>query len=58
MRKCCYCNRMVEPVKKINWFVLLLMTIITGGLWLFIYTPYYVFKLKSCPICGGKKWEK
>ncbi len=55
MKYCKYCAQQVEPTKKINWLLLLVMCAITGGSWLFIYVLYYfLFKSKVCPICGGK----
>ena len=54
MKWCKYCQRQVQPRKHINWFILILMCFLTGGLWLLIYVPYYLlFKGSSCPICGG-----
>ena len=54
MRYCPYCQRDVKPKKNINWFILILMCIATGGLWLIIYIPYYfLFKGVCCPICNS-----
>lgn len=58
MKKCIYCNRMVEPVKKVDLFPLLFMTFITCGGWLFIYLIHYLVKDRACPICGGKDFEE
>lgn len=58
MKFCRNCQQMVEPRKHVNWFVLILLSVITGGAWLFIYAFYYfLFKSSSCPICGGQNWE-
>ncbi len=53
MRYCPYCNKMVAERKHINWFILILATFFTSGIWLFLYIPYYFFfKSPCCPICG------
>lgn len=58
MRKCVYCQQMIEPVKRPNWFLILVLLVFTGGVGLFFYAIYY-FGIKdySCPICGGKDFE-
>lgn len=51
---CPLCERKVEPTKKFNWplFIILLFL---GGLGL-LYFIYYLFKPKNvCPICGTKR---
>ncbi|MFH1065722.1 MAG: hypothetical protein V1734_04430 [Nanoarchaeota archaeon] len=54
-RYCPNCQQKVAPSKKINWLALIIMSIITGGVWLIIYVIYYIlFKTKQCPICGYK----
>lgn len=59
MKYCPYCERMVNPTKKVAWLPLLVLCLLTGFTWLFIYIPYYCFfKSKQCPICGGTKmWD-
>jgi len=45
---------MIKPEKKVNYFILLLLTFFTGGSWLLFYAIYYfLFKNPVCPICGG-----
>lgn len=54
MKYCNYCHRMIKPEKKVNYFILLLLTFFTGGSWLLFYAIYYfLFKNPVCPICGG-----
>jgi len=58
VKHCNYCDREVQPKKDVNWFLLILLSVITGGSWLFIYAIYYfAFKSPSCPICGGKNFN-
>ncbi len=46
---------MVEERKDIDWFILILITFFTGGLWFLVYGVYYLFfKTPYCPICGSK----
>ncbi len=53
MKYCPYCGQMVQPRKHINWFWLIVLSLLTSGGWLFIYVPYYLlFKSSSCPMCG------
>ena len=55
MKYCQYCDQMVAESKHINWFVLILATLCTGGFWLLLYIPYYFFiKSPCCPMCGNK----
>ena len=55
MKYCKYCKREVNPVMKTNWFVLIFLSIVTCGVWLFIYALYYfTFKHAQCPFCGYK----
>lgn len=57
MKYCPYCERMVNPTKKVAWLPLIVLCLITGFIWLFIYVPYYCFfKSKQCPICGSSKF--
>lgn len=54
LKYCNYCHRMIKPEKKVNYFILLLLTFFTGGSWLLFYAIYYfLFKNPVCPICGG-----
>lgn len=54
MKYCVYCERKVYPMKKINWFILILMCCFTMGFWLFLYIPFCVLiKRPRCPMCGG-----
>ena len=54
MKYCNYCQRMIKPEKKVNYFILLFLTFFTGGSWLLFYAIYYFFfKTPVCPICGG-----
>lgn len=49
---CQHCHRNVPATKKINWGAFILFTVLTGGLWLFIYPIYHLTsKQPSCPIC-------
>lgn len=59
MKYCPYCERMVNPTKKVAWLPLLVLCLLTGCGWLLIYVPYYCFfKSKQCPICGSSKfWD-
>lgn len=58
MKFCHYCQRQVQPRKHVNWFLFILLSVITGGAWLFIYAIYYfIFKSASCPICGGQDFD-
>lgn len=56
MKFCENCNKNIMPIKKfsVKWFLIDLLTIVGGG----IYIIYYLFfKKKSCPICGCKHLE-
>ena len=59
MKYCPYCNRMVKPTKKVAWLPFIVLCLITGFIWAFIYAVYYAFfKSKQCPICGAYKlWD-
>lgn len=58
MRKCVYCDRYVKPHKEPNWFVILILLVLTSGVGLFFYAFYYFcVRDKECPICGGKDFE-
>lgn len=58
MRKCVYCQRYVKPHKEPNWFLVLLLLVLTSGIGLFFYAIYYFgIKDEECPICGGKDFE-
>lgn len=55
MKYCKHCNQQVCGKRPIGWLFLLIMCLFTGGFWLILYTPYYVFfKSSLCPICKGK----
>mgnify|MGYP000244935829 FL=1 len=54
MKYCKYCDREVKPRKEVNWIIVLLLIVLTGGVGLLIYLPFYVFKHASCPICGAE----
>ena len=54
MKYCKYCDREVKPRKEVNWIIVLLLIVLTGGVGLLIYLPFYVFKHTSCPICGAE----
>ena len=56
MKFCKACNQNVMPTKKFSvvWFLIDLLTIVGGG----IYIIYYLFfKKKGCPICGNNHLE-
>lgn len=44
MKYCKYCDREVKPRKEVNWIIVLLLIVLTGGFGLLIYLPFYVFK--------------
>lgn len=51
---CVYCQRHIGPVKNINWIALILLTLITSGVYLLFYIIYYVLlKKEKCPTCGN-----
>ena len=54
MKYCINCEQLVNPQKKFNAivFIVLLCTIIG---WLF-YLIYYVVKPKKCPMCNSTNW--
>ncbi|MFX1582184.1 MAG: hypothetical protein ACFFCJ_08160, partial [Promethearchaeota archaeon] len=53
-RYCMLCERYVEPTKKFNWAVFLLLLFLTLGFGALIYLLYYICKTSSnCPICGS-----
>jgi len=57
IKYCLLCQRNIEPVKKVNWivFIILLLIGIVPGL---IYFAYYLLKPKNrCPICGAKNLQ-
>ena len=58
IKHCIYCDRKVNPAKKINWFILILLLLITDFTYSFIYVPYYILvKRKHCPICNGTDFK-
>lgn len=57
IKYCPLCERKVEPVKKVNWivFIILLLIGVVPGI---IYFVYYLLKPKTrCPVCGTKKLQ-
>lgn len=56
MKYCPYCKQMVNPQKKINWIIFLILFLLAGfpGL---IYLVYcLLFKSPQCPMCGSKNF--
>lgn len=58
IKYCPLCQRNVEPTKKLNWpiFIILLIIGIVPGLLYFIY--YLLKPKKVCPICGTKRLQR
>lgn len=57
IKYCPLCERKVEPVKKFNWpvFIILLILGFVPGL---LYFFYYLIKPKNrCPVCGTKNLQ-
>lgn len=57
VKYCPLCQRNVEPTKKFNWpiFIILLIIAIVPGI---LYYIYYLLKPKNvCPICGTKRLQ-
>jgi len=57
VKYCPLCARKVEPTKKLNWpvFIILLIIGFVPGVLYFI---YYLLKPKRvCPICGTKRLQ-
>ena len=55
MKYCNNCKNQVEPVKEINWFLMILLSICSAGTWLIVYIFYFlVLKKPRCPICNSK----
>jgi len=54
MKYCNNCEQMVEPQKKFNvcLFIVLLFTLVG---W-FLYLVYYVCKKGKCPMCNSNNW--
>ena len=54
MKYCNNCEQYVEPTKKFNvcLFIILLFTLVG---W-FVYLIYYFCKTKKCPMCNSKNW--
>ena len=54
MRYCNNCKQFVEPQKKFNYliFIILLFTMIG---WI-IYLIYYACKSRKCPMCKSRNW--
>jgi len=54
MKYCNNCKQLVQPQKKFNaiLFIVLLFTIIG---W-FFYLIYYATKTKNCPMCNSTNW--
>lgn len=54
-RYCEGCQRIVKAEKKpVNWFSLIVLSIVTSGVYLVVYAIYrWLFmKKKYCPLCG------
>lgn len=55
VKYCPLCDRKVEPTKRFNWPIFILL-LVFGGVGAIIYFIYYLLKPKNrCPICGTKK---
>lgn len=54
MKYCNNCKQFVEPQKKFNWCVFLLLFVLLFG-WIF-YLIYYACKSKKCPMCNSSNW--
>lgn len=55
MKYCNNCRQMVEPQKKFNVCVFILLLCFTCVGWIF-YLIYYACKKGKCPMCNGKNW--
>jgi cell division protein YceG involved in septum cleavage len=58
VRFCLNCDQLIKPVKKFNtklFIILLVMAIIPGLLYLFVYS---LTQKRECPMCGSKKTFK
>jgi len=55
-RYCRYCKRMVTPIRRFNWAVMILCFIIfiVPGVLYVVYASF--IKPKVCPICNGRNW--
>ena len=52
---CPNCERAVRPVKRVGWFWVIVLGIITFPIFLIFYAVYYAFfKQKECPICAHR----
>lgn len=55
MKYCPLCDRVVEPTKKFNWPVFIILLIL-GAFPGILYFIYYLLKPKKiCPICSTKR---
>ena len=55
MKYCNNCKQMVEPQKKFNVCVFILLLLFTCVGWIF-YLIYYACKKGKCPMCNSKNW--
>lgn len=58
IKHCDLCKRDVQPIKKFNWIVFLLLCLTgIGGIFYILY--YWLLKSKNtCPICANTKLTK
>lgn len=59
MKYCLNCQQLVDPQKKFNWIVFIILLCCTFFLlWIpaIIYLIYYAVQNKKCPMCNSTNW--
>lgn len=50
---CLNCQQKVKASKGFSWVIFLLLLIFSLGVGAFLYVLYFLFKRKTCAVCGG-----
>jgi hypothetical protein len=50
---CLNCQQRVKASKGFSWVIFLLLLIFSLGVGAFLYVTYFLFKRKTCTVCGG-----